>query len=291
MSTIYRHILLLLLLVAPLLALAQNDLEEWDDTDVVEEETEGYWDDNGDWQWGTPPEVYDGPTPTELYLEERIERKPIDMAIWRAASDGVDYTINPVPEEKKEEARQRTANNPNQPAPSGRSSRSSEPFKWGEAGAAIFKFLLVVGVLALIGYILARALGLKIAPQKERRRKRPRAVGGQQVDLAYIEENLQESDLDRAVRLAIEDQNHALAIRLYYLMAIKELSRLHLIKWKRDKTNRAYLRELQGHELRSPFRQLTQAFEWAWYGQRGVTQVEYQELKPLFTEFLERIPK
>ena len=287
MPTLIRHITIVLLIIAPAIVSAQDGTEEWEDIDISEQ-SDGYWDDNGDWQWGTPPEVYDGPTPTEMYLEQPIQRTKIDADVWRKAVGGVDYATNPVPEKKKRRRRQRANNNPSTgSAPSG---GSSQPIAWGALMATLLKYLLVIGVLALIGYILAASLGLKIAPQKERRRKRKRSVSGQQVDLAYIEENLQESDLDRAVRLAIENQNHALAIRLYYLMAIKELSRLQLIKWKRDKTNRAYLRELQGHELRSPFRELTQAFEWAWYGKQGVTQVEYQELKPLFTDFLKRIP-
>ena len=53
-----------------------------------------------------------------------------------------------------------------------------------------------------------------------------------------IEENIHESDLDKFIKQAESEEKYNLAIRLYYLAIIKELSLGKLIKWKRNKTNR-----------------------------------------------------
>ena len=48
-----------------------------------------------------------------------------------------------------------------------------------------------------------------------------------------FEEHIYESDLDRFIREATEQGNYALAIRLYYLAIIKELSLNRTILWKK----------------------------------------------------------
>jgi hypothetical protein len=107
-----------------------------------------------------------------------------------------------------------------------------------------------------------------------------------EIDLEDIEENLHESDLEGFIRQALAEKNYALAVRLYYLAILKELSLSNQIKWKRDKTNREYLREMSGQKLAGKFRETTLIFERVWYGTGELTEPIFQQLEPKFKTVL-----
>ena len=109
------------------------------------------------------------------------------------------------------------------------------------------------------------------------------------IDIEHIEENLHESDLDRFIRQALEQEDYPLAIRLYYLAVIKELSLKHLIKWKRDKTNSDYLKEVSHPQLKSSFSAATRVFEQIWYGKASIDAETFAELRPAFQQFIQKI--
>ena len=101
-----------------------------------------------------------------------------------------------------------------------------------------------------------------------------------------IENNIHETDLDRFIRKAVEEKKFVLAIRLYYLAIIKELSLSKMIKWKRDKTNRNYLNEIRSTSLFNPFKEVTRIFERVWYGQGNLDEKEYLSIKPKFDQLI-----
>lgn len=104
-------------------------------------------------------------------------------------------------------------------------------------------------------------------------------------DLEKIEENIHESDLDKFIKQAESEENYNLAIRLYYLAIIKELSLSKLIKWKKNKTNRSYLNELGSSPFRAGFKKATTIFERVWYGDGLLDQKDYLVLKPQFQQW------
>jgi hypothetical protein len=108
-----------------------------------------------------------------------------------------------------------------------------------------------------------------------------------------IEERIHESDLDRLLREALQRGDFRLAVRIYYLAIIKELSLKDWIRWKKDKTNREYVNELIARkpELSTGFRDATFAFEKVWYGDLEIKEKEYNILSPRFRSFIENINK
>jgi hypothetical protein len=92
--------------------------------------------------------------------------------------------------------------------------------------------------------------------------------------------------LERFIREAVDQQKYALAIRLYYLAIIKELSLSKLIKWKRDKTNWSYLNEVRTTALSQPFRETTRIFERVWYGEGTLDEKEFLSIKPKFDQLI-----
>ena len=70
-----------------------------------------------------------------------------------------------------------------------------------------------------------------------------------------------------------------MAVRLYYLSVLKELSVKNHIRWKRDKTNGAYLRELAGSPLFGTVQEVTLIFERVWYGKVELAKPDFDQLE------------
>lgn len=92
--------------------------------------------------------------------------------------------------------------------------------------------------------------------------------------------------LESWLRQALTDQNYAYAVRVVFLMVLKDLSKQEIILWKRNKTNRDYLFEIRQPELARSFRTLAQAFDASRYGNYRVThrsfemvQSQYQQIQ------------
>ena len=100
--------------------------------------------------------------------------------------------------------------------------------------------------------------------------------------LEKIEENLHRADLESFILQALKQEEYALALRLYYLSILKELSQRKAIHWKREKTNRQYVWEMRQSPLSGAFEEVTRIFEQAWYGGRQMDKREYQALEPKF---------
>ena len=74
------------------------------------------------------------------------------------------------------------------------------------------------------------------------------------------------------------------AVRLRYLLVLQALDADGAVAWRRDKTNRQYVAEVNAHraDLAGPFRQVTRAFDAVWYGERAVPAGLYDRLAALF---------
>lgn len=104
-----------------------------------------------------------------------------------------------------------------------------------------------------------------------------------------LTENIHELDFNKLIEEAIEGHNYRLAVRLYYLKTLKQLTDKQLIHWQPTKTNRVYVDELGSSFLRKEFEQLTSQFEYVWYGEFKVTEAEFSLLKEQFQFFLGKV--
>ena len=150
------------------------------------------------------------------YLNEPIDTTSIDRKAWKEEVDGLDYTDRrekPKPAEAKKQRR----------------SFTFSPIDFTSFQQMIW-ILVFVAVFAILILLLLRALGINVFPGKKKKD-----------DLAVSIENfsdaVSETELERWLREALERSDYRLAIRIYYLMVIKELSDRKWITWKKDKTN------------------------------------------------------
>lgn len=132
---------------------------------------------------------------------------------------------------------------------------------------------LVYAVLKFLQVDLTRAFG-----------RAPRAL-----PLPYEagQENIHALDFGQAIAQAEATGNLRLAVRLGYLQLLKQLTDRDLIAWQPDKTNQAYLRELETSRptARAPFGELTRQFEYIWYGELPLPAALYAPVRESQRQF------
>ncbi len=189
---------------------------------------------------------------------------------WDKAARGMDYSKD-VPKPPKERKRRET----NEPDPS---------FDWNGMTQGLGTFLQALAVIFALCII---AYGIYWMMQTPRNRTISR--DGTEITLANLDEYIHETDLERFLREALAASNWPLAVRLYFLQTIKQLSEKEAIVWSKEKTNRDYLREMRGHRLGTQFRDVTRQFERVWYGNQPLTVEEFMRLEPEFKALLGEI--
>lgn len=220
-----------------------------------------------------------GNAQTEIYLQEDLPTSIDNTEEWEAIinrteleafKEYVDELEKTDKKQKKEEKKDELEYQFSEPHP---------------AVVALIKFLVIATGIGIIAFLLYKLLGEVNAP-KNRKIKKGRLS---EISLEEIEENMEEADLPDFIQQAIAEENYAIAIRLYYLLIIRELRTNQLIRYKKDKTNRSYLRELSGTDFYQPFQRTTRVFERVWYGKMELTQVDFQQIQPAFQQFVNAI--
>ena len=201
------------------------------------------------------------PQPYHAPPLEPVSTRRIGQDQWDDASGGLDYSKDvPKPPKEKKPRKNYPDFNPS--------------FDWTSATQGLGDFLQILAI-----FIAATAIAYGIWRMLQAPRNRLIARDGVEITLDNLDEYLHETDLDRFLREALAQDNFPLAVRLYYLQIIKNLSEKNAIHWSREKTNRDYLREMRGHSSAENFREATQIYERVWYGNQRLTAEEYAALE------------
>jgi hypothetical protein len=94
-----------------------------------------------------------------------------------------------------------------------------------------------------------------------------------------IEERLMETDMERLIRLALENGNYQLAIRYTFLKTLKSLVEHNKLNWKKQYTNRDYLTQLYQTNYYEGFRAIVLTYERKWYRDDVSTMEEFERYK------------
>lgn len=150
----------------------------------------------------------------------------------------------------------------------------------GKAYDHFWQYVMMAGTLALVIFLLYKAniLGY-IFPSPEQ----------EATDYIVGEENIHEIDFEQAVVVALAGGDYRLAVRLQYLKTLKTLSNLELINWKPNRTNNSYVMELERYLHRNDFVQITNYFEYIWYGDFRVDESGYKEMKAFSDAFYHKL--
>lgn len=218
------------------------------------------------------------PLAKNTYNASNVQPQKLDKKKWEKITSDLDYTgISMKKKLEKREVESTDSFGDNEPIVT---PLFSGNLSFGKGLFQAFVIAFCVALAVLIGYYFING-GFKIAPKKLAKRD--------EITLENIEENIHETELDYFIRKAKEQGNFALAVKLYYLSIIKELSVKKYIKWKRDKTNREYLQEIKQTDFHNPFQDLTYLFEIIRYGDGSIDEQEFYLVEPKFTTLISNI--
>lgn len=105
------------------------------------------------------------------------------------------------------------------------------------------------------------------------------------------EENIHEMDLENLIEKSYQEKNYALAVRYLYLSLLKDLNARDIIRWRIDKTNEEYVREVKDPVVQKGFKDLTLLFEYVWYGEFPLDEDTFKNIRAQFTDFKTKIPQ
>lgn len=194
---------------------------------------------------------------TVEYRSQKMSVRKFDNARWKKIVGNTDYNEK-KPEKKKDETK------------SGESDGNRAIAPWGGAAFRLIAYLVLIGVVILLLYLVLKNISLK---QKLTKTNIARE------DYEAPVENIEEIDIDNWLRQARAEGNLRLAIRLYYLGLLKKLNETGLIIWKKDKTNRDYLTELfSRNEYFDEVKTLTLSYEQIWYGEHHLTTESFEKI-------------
>ncbi|MBV6652635.1 MAG: DUF4129 domain-containing protein [Mameliella sp.] len=221
----------------------------------------------------------------QTYLEQDLAPAEIDKENWNQAKEGLNYgSAEPRQRRERDEQSEDQRGGGERDDPQQELS-TPEPWFGAETAALILRIFFWIIIAVLIAVLIRYLLGLKRAPRNPKIKK----AFSSAIDLSAIEEDLPEAKLEDFLQEAISNGEYSLALRLYYLVLLQALAQKKQVRWKKDKTNRQYILELEGSSLQSDFRKLTYVFEQVWYGERQLDKTGFEERVPLFQAFAQRI--
>ena len=106
------------------------------------------------------------------------------------------------------------------------------------------------------------------------------------IPVTDIENNIHSTDFDKLVNDAEAENNFRLAIRYYYLWLLKYLTDSEVIEYDVEKTNSDYFNEIKTEETKKDFAYTSYLYNYIWYGEFNVNQLQYAKAKDAFVKFL-----
>ena len=192
-----------------------------------------------------------------------VEQKKFDKKKWERITKDIDFNET---KEKKDSTR-------------------NYNFSFSFLNGSVAQIIFFTLIIAVLGFILFKLFGGNLTISNKKLKNAPN------YNVLDLEENIQETNLEAFLQDALNNNSYRLAIRVYYLMIIKELSIKEWIIWKKDKTNSEYIYEIRQKPCHQQFREVTIAFERVWYGNTDINEVDYHYLSPVFSNLIETIKK
>lgn len=195
-----------------------------------------------------------------------VVRKVPDTLVSQLKKDDNYWYVNTAPEREKKKP------------------GTKETSKWYQAAwfTSLLWFIVVGSFIAIIIWFL-------ISSNIPFFRKRQDSI--KQIEEMEPGENIFTLDYGRELEKALAANDFRLAIRLWYLSTLKDLSEKELITYNSAKTNSDYVTQLYKTPLYKEFFTLTRVFEYTWYGELPLNRERYAHLQRDFESFKEQLAK
>lgn len=109
------------------------------------------------------------------------------------------------------------------------------------------------------------------------------------IPVTDIESNLSITDFNKLTKQAENNEEFRLAVRYYYLWLLKRLSNFEIIEYDVDKTNSDYYNEISLKEVKDQFSYASYLYNYIWYGEFNVNEVDFKKAKKTFVQFINSI--
>ena len=146
-----------------------------------------------------------------------------------------------------------------------------------EAAAGILLFIIRILPYLLLGFLVFLLLRFFIRVNSSALMGKTQAKG--EVQISEEEKIIKNEDILALIKTAIANGDFRLAIRYYYLLALKYLSTDGHISWEPQKTNEDYLKDLQHTDLLADFEKITRVYDYIWYGEFKIDANGFNLLK------------
>lgn len=127
----------------------------------------------------------------------------------------------------------------------------------GSIGLRIIEYALILGAIALMVYLILKNDVRALFYGKS---------ASVAIDFSEFAEDIHAINFDALIATAISKKDYRRAVRLHFLKLLKELTDRGLINWQIDKTNNDYSIELANSKYSVSFKELSQLYEYVWYG-------------------------
>lgn len=97
------------------------------------------------------------------------------------------------------------------------------------------------------------------------------------------------TNFNRLIQDALENRHYRWFVRYSYIHAIQRLSENKYIRWREEKTNRDYIKELTDMLLKLCFSKITNHFEYICYGNFTLTESNFILIKDDFDQFFKQL--
>jgi len=185
-----------------------------------------------------------------------------DSTSWKAETNGFDFTEYPP---KKIEKKPEKVNDP-------------VPFRfpdWNLGWLAPFvKYGSLILLIGLLVWLISMVVKQYISE--------PELSKDDLLSWEVNPDKISYNKLEELLETYLRNNNHRQALRILFLMVLKDLSSMELIVWKKNKTNYDYLKELKDTGVQLSYRKISIAFDAARYGNYTVTETSFSVIKGHF---------
>ncbi len=169
----------------------------------------------------------------------------------------------------------------------------TKPSKWMIALMKFFKFLgkasgqtilWVIFAIVIIYIVYKLVLSNEMSLFQRRGKKQ---LADSDTDL----EEIGNADWDKLLQKAVNNNDLQQAVRFSYMWLLQMLQDGQLIRYRDDKTNFEYYKELEKTVFKQPFKQISRQYEYVIYGNYHITAADYNAYIDLFNNVKKQLGK
>jgi len=156
----------------------------------------------------------------------------------------------------------------------GDSLRSDDSSGKGMNGWTVLLIVILAGLL-VFAILSATRSGISSVFSGKSRAK-------EKVEATLEDVDIHEIDFEKEIASALRSGDYRLAVRLWFLRTLKAFSDKELVRWQIDKTNSDYYYELSGTSYQTEFGEVSNVYDYIWYGEFPVNETMYRNAEEKF---------